>query len=135
MGIANQPRTFRLGLDYDFSLNGPLHMTLGGALGLSASVFDLHVAPGVRYVHLLDDFAWVPYAKAALAVDLFAGDGKQGRDLAVGVKLAVGAHYFFHRSLAVGPELAVTSGVASGDGGTNEAVSVDALIGVTYRIP
>jgi len=135
IGVARLPRTFNLGADWDLALNGPLMLHIGGGLGIAGDVLTLHVAPGIRYLFPMDGLTWLPYGKAALAVDLLGGEGSDGNDVAVGLKLAAGMQYFFHPSIAVGPELAFTSGVAAGDDGSGGAFRVDASLSVVYRLP
>lgn len=135
IGLARLPRTFSLAADYDLTLNGPLQLDVGVGLGLAGDVFALQLAPGIRYLLPLAGLTWIPYGKAALALDVLGGSGSAGTDLVVGLKLAVGLQYFFHRSLAVGPELGCTTGLAAGDDGSGGAFRADATIAVTYRMP
>ena len=135
IGVTNQPRTFRFGVDYGYSVNGPLLLDVGAQVGIAGDIFLLHLAPGIRYLAPMSDLTFVPYGKVALAVDLLSGGGTPDRDLAVGIKLGAGLHYFFHEAIAIGPELSLTAGTASGDSGSDSALQVDALLTVAWRVP
>ena len=134
IGIAAIPDSYRLGLDYEFGLNGPLLLDVGGAVGLAGNALDIHLAPGAKYLLPMEGLAWVPYGKATLAIDLMGGDAAE-RNIGLGIKLAGGLSYWFLREAAVGAELGFTTGIATGGGDSIGAFALDALVTASYRLP
>jgi len=135
LGLAGHPQTYKVGADYDFAINGPLLLSLTGALAFAGEGVGLHAAPGVKYLLPVDGLTWLPFGRAALAIDLFGEHVGPGRDLGVGLKLGAGLQYWFDKSIAVAPEVALTSGIVAGDGGSEEAHALDVSISVAYRLP
>lgn len=134
VGLGALPTLTVIGHDYDYSLNGPLHLDVGGFVGFGEQLLALRAAPGIKYKLFLDGLGVVPYAKANLVADLLMGDGARGHSLALGVRLGGGVRYFFHPRMGFGAELGVVLGIAAGDE-TASAVGPEALVGFEYLVP
>ena len=115
VGYGGLPTVTVVGHDYDYSLNGPLHLDVGGYVGFADQLLALRAAPGLKYKLMLSGLGVVPYAKANLVADLLSGEGARGHTLSLGVRLGGGVRYFFHPSMGFGAELGVVFAMAAGD--------------------
>lgn len=136
LGMTRHPHTSKLGAEYDYSINGSLVLSVQGMLAFAGEGIGAHVAPGAKYLMPFDGLAFIPYGRAALAIDRFGDNVGVNQDLGLGLKLAAGLQYWFDREFSVSPEVALTTGVVSGDGeGTPSGSVVDVVIAFGYRLP
>lgn len=135
IGLGGGPNAYKLGAIYDFSLNGPLLLSVAGAVAVAGEGLGLHLAPGVRFLAPMEGLPWIPYGSAALAVDLLGENVRTDHTLGLGVKLGGGLQYFFSRELAVAPEVTLTAGVITGEGSSERSFAIDALVSLVYRLP
>ena len=135
LGMTRHPNTYKLGADYDYSINGSLLLSLTGMVAFAGEGIGGHLAPGVKYLLPFEGLAFLPYGRAALAVDLFGDHVGGAEDLGIGLKLGAGLQYWFDREFSVAPELAYTTGVVSGGGQAEGASVVDVSIAFGYRLP
>ncbi len=135
LGMTMHPHTYKVGADYDYSINGSLLLSLTGLVAFAGEGIGGHVAPGVKYLMPFEGLAFLPYGRAALAVDMFGDKVSAGADLGVGLKLGAGLQYWFDREFSVAPEVAYTTGVVSGAGDTRSGAAIDVSIAFGYRLP
>jgi len=135
LAVSGGPHTYKVGVDYDYTLTGPLLLALHGAAALAGDGVGLHLAPGVRYLLPQEGLPWIPYGRAALAVDILGANVETDAGFGIGVKLGAGLQYHFVKDLAVGPELTLTYGALAGDGGSRSALAADVLIALSHRLP
>ena len=135
LGMTLHPHTYKVGADYDYSINGSLLLSITGLASFAGEGIGGHIAPGAKYLLPIEGLAFIPYGRAALAVDMFGDNVAQKQDLGVGLKLGLGLQYWFDREFSVAPEIAMTSGVVSGDGETQSASALDLSIAFGYRLP
>ncbi len=135
MGIREHPHTYKLGGDYDFSINGSLLLSITGLVSFAGEGVGAHIAPGVKYLMPFEGLAFIPYGRAALAVDLLGDNVAVNHDLGLGLKLGAGLQYWFDKEFSVAPEISLTTGVVSGDGDTLNATAWDIAVSFAYRLP
>jgi hypothetical protein len=135
LGMTRHPHTYKLGAEYDYSINGSLLLSVTGLAAFAGEGIGVHVAPGVKYLLPFDGLAFIPYGRAALAVDLFGNNVAVNQDLGVGLKIGAGLQYWFDREFSVAPEFGLTTGVVSGDDGSQNASVIDLSIALGYRLP
>ena len=54
VSLSGHPRTYKIGADYDFAINGPLLLSLTGTLAFAGEGVGVHAAPGVKYLLPVD---------------------------------------------------------------------------------
>ncbi len=114
-GITGFPGGTRLGHDYNFSLNGPLLLSVQTDLLFSGDAVGLQLVPGVKYrLEGLMPYGMIPHVKAGLATGLYFGSAKE-TPVTVTARFGPGIRYFFTRRLGVGVDWDIMMGSASGD--------------------
>jgi hypothetical protein len=121
-----------IGVDVDYSFDGPLSFTAALRPAFSPSFIDANLGLGVKYRLVQLGAPFLPYGSAMVTTALGGPLGAGDLHVNLGGKVAGGVDYFVMRNLAVGLEMGVEVSALLTPVVTPEA-STEILAGVTWR--
>ena len=121
-----------LGVDVDYSFDGPINFTAAFRPVLSPSYVDGDVGVGVKYRVVQLGAPFIPYGSAMLTSDLGGPLGPGDLHFNVGARLAGGVDYFVMRTFAVGLEMSAEVNALFSPVVQPEATT-EILAGVSWR--
>ena len=123
-----------LGLEAEYMLAPKVSLTGAIRPVLSGGFIDLGFGIGAKYRWTREVLPFIPYVSVAMTpAFLIPTHAGQSMHFNWGLRPTAGCDYFVMRDLAVGLELALEPSYLFGSSGKNLEVSVDALLGITWR--
>lgn len=129
---ATPPGGMLMGVDLDYSFDGPWNLTATFRPVLSPGFVDANVGVGVKYRLTQLGAPFIPYASGMLLTAVGAPFRFGAPHVNVGARAAAGVDYFVMRNLALGVEMAIDASLLAYPLLFVES-SAEILAGLTWR--